>query len=293
MDETERRRAIAEGLCRLRAAAPPQAIPSGSVSLDWALGAGGFPRGRLVEVYGSEACGKTTIALSVAAQAQRAGGTAAFIDADHALDPAYAGAIGVDLERLLMAAPGCGEEALEIAARLAASRAVDLVIIDSVAALVPRMEVEGGPGDACPGLQHHLIEHALRKLAAAATRTACAVLLVNQIRSRSAVAAGDPETTAGGYSLRMHAAIRAEVRSMEADAGGIRVRVRMVKNRLAPLREAIFGIRFGAGIARDEDLAACAARCGIRADQRALANAEERAEIERAVRFVLRISLPE
>jgi recombination protein RecA len=261
MEEAER--LIAARLAKLSGPPAGRAIRSGCISLDWTLATGGFPRGRLVEIYGPEACGKTTVALSAAAEAQKNSGTAAFIDADHALDGAYAAAVGVDLERLLLAAPACGEEALEIATRLAGSRAVDLVAIDSVAALVPRMELDGGPAGDCPGLQHHLFEHGLRKLAAAAARGDCAVILVNQIRSRMPAASGDPETTAGGYALRLHASIRVELRPLEARPDGLRVRVRATKNKLAEPRQATFEIRHGQGIARDRDLADCAARCGI------------------------------
>jgi len=285
MQESERRRAIAEALAKLPARPRVSAVSTGCLSLDWALGPGGFPRGLLTEIYGPEACGKTTIALSASVGAQRAGGTAAYLDADHALDAGYARALGLDLDRLLLGSPSSGEEALEVTARLAASRAVDLVVIDSVAALVPRMELESGPGDACPGLQHHLIGHALRRLALAAARGDCAVVAVNQIRSRPGAAVGDPETTAGGYGLRLHASLRAEVRPVGGFEGGMRVRVRLVKNRLAPLREASFEILWGSGIARHRDLATAAARCGIAADERVLAaDPEACAALEQAVR---------
>ena len=294
MSDTERRRAIQAGLGRVRPAGRVESIPSGILSLDWALGVGGFPRGRIVELFGSEACGKTTIALEAVAEAQRGGGTAAWIDADHSLDAAYARAVGVDLERLPLAQPASGEEALEIAVRLAASRAVDLLVLDSVAALVPRLELEAGPADAFAGLQHHLIERELRRMAGAARRSGCVLLLVNQIRNRLGVAVGDPETTAGGYALRAQATARAEVRTLAVLEGGIRVRLRLVKNKLAPLRETAFEIRYGRGVARLADLAACAARCGIGVDARVLAaDPEARRALETAVRRALDLQMPD
>lgn len=263
MGEAEKLRAMAAALERMAPRRGAGAIPSGAISLDWALG-GGFPRGRITELYGPEASGKTTIALHAAAEAQAAGGAAAFLDADHALDTNYAQALGVAPERLLVSRPECGEQALEMALQLAASRALDIVVVDSAAALAPRLELEGGPAESGAGMQRRMLEQGLRKLAAAAARTGCCLLFVNQLRGRGP--AGGMETTAGGPSLRLHAAARVEVRPAAWLAGGIRVRARVVKNRMAPpYREAVFTIRYGTGIAREEDLLACAARCGVAA----------------------------
>lgn len=280
MSETEKPAMAAPGdLAPGRSAG---AISSGAISLDWALG-GGFPCGRMTELYGPEASGKTTIALHAAAEAQRRGGTAAFLDADHALDTNYAQALGVTPERLLLSRPECGEQALEMALQLAASRAVEMVVVDSAAALAPRLELEGGPAENSTGMQQRMLEQGLRKLAAAAARTGCCLLFVNQLRGRGP--AGGMETTAGGPSLRLHAALRAEVRPVERIEGGIRVRVRVVKNRLAPpYREASFMIRYGSGIAREEDLLACAARCGLTSPD---ADPASRKALQRATRRAL------
>jgi recombination protein RecA len=273
MSQQDRRQAVAAGLGRMGPPARVAAISSGSISLDWVLG-GGFPRGRIAELYGPEDCGKTTIALHAVAEAQKAGGTAAFLDADHALDTAYARAIGVALDGLLLVCPECGEEALAIAATLAASRAVDLLVVDSAAALVPRLELEGG---ASAGMQGRMLEQGLRRLSAAAARTGCCILAVNQLRGRPGI--GGPETTAGGRALRLYAAVRAEVRPIASRGPeGMRVRVRTVKNRMAPpYREAAFDIRYGEGIARREDLMACAARCGVEGPPETLETATRRA----------------
>lgn len=266
MSEWERWRDVAAALGRMAPARREATIRSGSMALDWALG-GGFPRGRVTELYGPEASGKSTIALHAVAEAQRAGGTAAFLDADHAFDSAYARTVGVALEPLLLARPASGEQALEIAARLTDSRVLDLLVVDSAAALVPRLELEGGAGDDYGGAQNRMLEQGLRRLSAAAARTGCCLLFVNQLRGRKGV--GGPETTAGGQALRLHAAVRAEVRPIASlgESGrpaGMRVRVRIVKNRLAPpYREAEFEIHYGEGIARRQDLLACAARCGL------------------------------
>ncbi|HWQ53400.1 MAG TPA: hypothetical protein VN442_06930 [Bryobacteraceae bacterium] len=266
MGEWERWRDVAAALGRMAPARREPAIRSGSMALDWALG-GGFPRGRVTELYGPEASGKTTIALHAVAEAQRAGGTAAFLDADHAFDSAYACTVGVALEPLLLARPASGEQALEIAARLTGSRALDLLVVDSAAALVPRLELEGGAGDDYGGVQNRMLEQGLRRLSAAAARTGCCLLFVNQLRGRTGI--GGPETTAGGHALRLHAAVRAEVRPIASigESGrpdGMRVRVRIVKNRLAPpYREAEFEIHYGEGIERRKDLLACAERCGL------------------------------
>lgn len=294
MKEPERRRAVAAGLGRM---APPRrmaAIPSGSLALDWALG-GGFPRGLITELYGPEACGKTTIALHAVAEAQQRGGTAAFLDADHAFDTAYAAAIGVDLAPLLLSRPECGEQALSIAEKLAASRAVDILVVDSAAALVPRVELEGGAGDAYAGMQGRMLEQGLRKLSGAAARTGCCLLFVNQLRGRPGPSGG--ETTAGGHTLRLHAAVRAEVRLVAslgdaARPAGTRVRVRTVKNRAAsPYREAELDIRYGEGIAKREDLLQCAARCGLEPPREGSPAAWK--ALERATRRALGIETPE
>lgn len=235
------------------------AIASGSISLDWALG-GGFPRGRITELYGPEACGKTTIALHAAARVLESGGTAAFVDADHALDTGYAQAVGIDPQRLLVSRPECGEEALEIAAQLVASRALDLLVVDSAASLTPRLELEGGTGESGAGVHNRMLEQGLRRLSGAAARSGCCLLFVNQLRGT----AQGGETTAGGPALRLRASVRAEVRPTARFHDGIRVRVRVVKNRIVlPYREAEFTIRYGIGIAREEDLIGCAARCGL------------------------------
>lgn len=294
MNELERRRAVAAGLGRLALPVRTFAIPSGSIALDWALG-GGFPRGRITELYGPEACGKTTIALHAVAEAQKGGGTAAFLDADHALDTAYARAIGVDLAALLLSRPECGEQALSIAEKLAASRAVDLLVVDSAAALVPRMELEGGSGDAYSGMQGRMLEQGLRRVSGAAARAGCCLLFVNQLRGRPGHSGG--ETTAGGHTLRLHAAVRAEVRPLAAlgepgRPAGMRVRVRTVKNRAAPpYREAEFGIRYGEGIAQPDDLLECAARCGL--DVPAALSPEARKALEHATRRALGVETRE
>lgn len=217
--------------------APP--IPSGWPELDWVLGTGGFPRGRLVEVFGPEGCGKTSIGLRAAAQAQQAGGAAAYVDADFALDAGRARECGVDLERLVLVRPRSGEEALEIAAALAGSRAVDLVVVDSVAALAPRLELESALEDAPRGTLAELLARGLRRLSAAAGRAGACVLLLNQLRSRPEPASGEGETTAGGPAVRLRASVRVELRP----EAGARVRARTVKNRLAPpFRTAAFEI---------------------------------------------------